>query len=103
MEYLMEVGMLELMAFLRNSSQSMNIIWFFSKVSSNTKQGKNMQFVKCSIPLLLIVCSLYCSSCSRINGWLGVNDDWWGEELSEDFLEYKTGVDIDFTPDSPER
>ena len=42
------------------------------------------------------------SGCSFFNRKLGLKDDHALEEFSEDLLRNKTGVDLDFTPDSPE-
>lgn len=41
-------------------------------------------------------------SCSAINTKLGLQDENYGEELIEEAIELKTGLDIDLTPGSPE-
>lgn len=41
-------------------------------------------------------------SCSSINKKFGLNDDNIIEESIESFIDHKTGIDIDFTPFSPE-
>jgi hypothetical protein len=46
---------------------------------------------------LLILCS-----CSAINAKLGLQDENFGEELIEEAIELKTGLDIDLTLESPE-
>lgn len=46
---------------------------------------------------LLMLCS-----CSAINAKMGLQDENFGEELIEEAIELKTGLDIDLTPGSPE-
>lgn len=48
------------------------------------------------IPLILM------TSCSWINMKLGLPDDNIGEELIEDVIDLKTGLDIDLTPTTHE-
>ena len=43
------------------------------------------------------------AACSQINQKLGLPDDNLGEELIEAAIKIKTGLDIDLTPDSPEK
>ncbi len=52
--------------------------------------------------LLLFLMTLLISSCSTINGYLGLSDDNFGEELIEEAIQMKTGLDIDLSPSSPE-
>jgi len=46
---------------------------------------------------LLLLCS-----CSAINAKLGLADDNLAEELAEEAIEMKTGLDVDLTPSTPE-
>lgn len=39
-------------------------------------------------------------SCSVLNRNLGLDDDNIGEEIIEELIQYKTGIDLDLTPDS---
>ena len=43
------------------------------------------------------------AACSQINQKLGLPDDNLGEELIEAAIKIETGLDIDLTPDSPEK
>lgn len=45
---------------------------------------------------------LFLCSCSAINAKLGLSDDNFSEELVEEVIEMKTGLDVDLTPGSPE-
>lgn len=47
--------------------------------------------------LLLVLCG-----CSPINKWLGLPDDNIAEEMIEDIIKGRTGLDIDLTPETPE-
>jgi hypothetical protein len=53
----------------------------------------------------LIIVSSFLSlvSCSQINQSLGLKDDNIAEEISEAVLYNKTGINVDFTPSSPEQ
>lgn len=51
------------------------------------------------LTLLIAFC---CCSCSYINKKFGLKDDNLGEELIEEAIEMKTGLDVDLTPSSPE-
>lgn len=46
--------------------------------------------------------ALFFSSCSEINKKMGVQDDNFVEEVAEALLENKTGIDVDFTPETEE-
>lgn len=48
------------------------------------------------LPLLLLC------SCSAINAKLGLSDDNFAEELAEEAIEMKTGLDVDLTPGTTE-
>lgn len=52
--------------------------------------------------LALVVFACLTTACEPINRWIGQDDDWAGEELLEAAIRYKTNVDIDLTPSSPE-
>ena len=53
--------------------------------------------------LVLVGITLYLlCGCSSINKKFGLDDDNMIEELFEDLIEQKTGLDIDLTPGSPE-
>jgi len=54
-------------------------------------------FMRYMILPLLLLCS-----CSAINAKLGLADDHFAEELAEEAIEMKTGLDIDLTPGSAE-
>lgn len=41
-------------------------------------------------------------ACSALNKWVGLPDDNPIEEIAEQQLKNQIGLDIDFTPDSPE-
>jgi hypothetical protein len=47
--------------------------------------------------------TLLLSSCSSINKYFGLEDDNLAEEASEALIEWKTGIDIDLTPSTPEK
>lgn len=53
--------------------------------------------------LLMCVTIITVAACSQINQKLGLPDDNLGEELIEAAIKIKTGLDIDLTPDSPEK
>ena len=50
--------------------------------------------------ILLLTIAL--SSCSQINERLDLEDDNDIEEIVEFVIEYKTGLDVDLTPSTPE-
>jgi predicted small secreted protein len=52
--------------------------------------------------LALVVFACLTTACEPINRWIGQDDDWAGEEILEAAIRYKTNVDIDLTPSSPE-
>jgi len=54
----------------------------------------------------ILICLIFIAigfGCTYINGKLGQPDDWVGEELMEEIVKSKTGIDIDFTPETIER
>ncbi len=51
--------------------------------------------------LFLQIFVLLCS-CSAINAKMGLADDHFAEELAEEAIEMKTGIDVDLTPGTPE-
>lgn len=53
--------------------------------------------------LLICLTTLLLSSCSSINKYFGLEDDNLAEEASEALIEWKTGIDIDLTPSTPEK
>ena len=53
--------------------------------------------------LLICLMTLLLSSCSSINKYFGLEDDNLAEEASEALIEWKTGIDIDLTPSTPEK
>lgn len=53
--------------------------------------------------LALIGVVLLLPSCSMINQKLGLADDNIGEEVVEDVVKGRTGVDVDLTPQTPEK
>lgn len=53
--------------------------------------------------LLILGMTLLFLSCSEINKKLGLPDDNLAEEVIEDVIKEETGVDVDLTPDSPEK
>lgn len=52
--------------------------------------------------LIFCILSLSLFSCSSINKWCGLEDDNFIEEAAEDVVKHETGLNFDFTPDSPE-
>lgn len=55
---------------------------------------------------LIFVCLLFCgilSCCSQIEKKMGLAEDNIGEEIVEDVIKGRTGLDIDLTPDSKEQ
>ena len=59
------------------------------------------EFFKKKGALLLVLFGCLCS-CSYLNQQLGLKDDNLGEEIIEEVIELKTGIDLDLTPGSPE-
>lgn len=53
--------------------------------------------------LVIVFLTFMLSSCSWINHKLGLQDDNFVEEVFEGTVEREFGVDIDFTPETPER
>jgi len=53
--------------------------------------------------ILLFVLACMIPACHTINQKLGLEDDNILEESGEALLKYETGVDMDFTPDTPEK
>ena len=51
----------------------------------------------------LILCIFALSSCSGVNKQLGLKDDNISEEILEEVIESKTGLDLDLTPETPEK
>lgn len=58
---------------------------------------------KTTLLMVAVISLLAITSCSAINKKLGFKDDNEAEEVSEAILKAKTGMDLDFTPDSPEK
>lgn len=52
--------------------------------------------------IILFVLASVLGGCHFVNNKLGLQDDNVAEELAEELIESKTGVDIDLTPASPE-
>lgn len=52
--------------------------------------------------LIQILILLLTASCHKINQWVSLNDDNVIEEAAEELLKDKTGLDLDFTPNTPE-
>lgn len=50
----------------------------------------------------LVILGLSLSGCSPINQFFKLEDDNVIEEILEDVLKHETGIDIDFTPNTPE-
>ncbi len=55
------------------------------------------------VPYLWFLSLICFTGCSDINKQLGLADDNMAEELAEAAFKIETGVDIDFTPNSPEK
>lgn len=51
---------------------------------------------------VFVFCLILCS-CSTINRQLGIEDDNPIEETVEEVIKSETGLDLDLTPDSPEK
>lgn len=43
------------------------------------------------------------TSCSYVNEYFGMEDDNLAEEVVEEVIKVKAGINIDLTPDSPEK
>lgn len=52
---------------------------------------------------MLILCIFALTSCSAANKQLGLKDDNIAEEVLEEVIESKTGLDLDLTPGTPEK
>lgn len=52
--------------------------------------------------MFLIGVTLLLPSCSALNSKLGLSDDNIIEEVAEDVIKEKVGVDVDLTPSTPE-
>lgn len=52
--------------------------------------------------MLMIGAVLLLPSCTMLNQKLGLQDDNLGEEVIEDVIEGRIGVDVDLTPSTPE-
>lgn len=50
----------------------------------------------------VILSSVWLSACSCINRYWGLEDDNIYEEIAEGALKFETGIDVDFTPETPE-
>lgn len=50
-----------------------------------------------------VAMAILCLGCSVVYDRLGIQDDFLGEEILEELIEAKTGLDIDLTPRSPEK
>lgn len=50
-----------------------------------------------------VTLSIIFCSCTPINSFFGLPDDNVGEEIVEDIIEGRTGVNIDLSPASPEK
>jgi hypothetical protein len=46
---------------------------------------------------------LVLGGCAYCNKKAGLEDDWIGEELLEEVIKNKVGIDIDLTPETPEK
>lgn len=51
---------------------------------------------------IVVVAGLLVAGCSYVNKKLNQKDDWFGEELVEQVIQDKIGIDIDLTPGSKE-
>jgi hypothetical protein len=55
------------------------------------------------IVTVILLFSMLTNGCSHLNQRLGLNSDNFGEELIEWQIQNYTGIDVDLTPDSPEK
>lgn len=53
--------------------------------------------------LMMFSMILLLSSCSYINSYFGLEDDNLAEEATEALIDWKTGIDVDLTPSTPEK
>lgn len=53
--------------------------------------------------LLFLLIGITICGCSYFNHMLGMEDDNIVEEVAEEVIELKAGINIDLTPDSPEK
>jgi hypothetical protein len=52
---------------------------------------------------IFIILALSLTGCSYINKQMGLKDDNWMEEAGEAVLQAETGINLDFTPSTPEK
>jgi len=52
---------------------------------------------------LLLILIIQLSSCSYVNRYFGWEDDNLAEEVVEEVIKVKAGINIDLTPSSPEK
>jgi hypothetical protein len=62
-----------------------------------------MRIENISLIVLVAIFISSLSACSYLNNKLGLEDDNLAEEVVEDVILGRTGVDIDLTPASPEK
>jgi hypothetical protein len=59
------------------------------------------QFLKIGLTIFFLLIGIH--SCISLNKWLKKEDDWIGEELMEEAIRMRTGIDFDLTPSTPEK
>lgn len=85
---------------MQNQSQKKKRSW--GLLSEDLGKAKLLMWISlllCGVISMIVMCC----GCSYINRKLGLQDDNFGEELAEEIIEMKTGLDVDLTPSSPER
>ncbi len=72
---------------------------------SDIKQAKMFTYTVAAgilVLFLFLAAASYLTSCSSINRLLGLKDDNFAEEATEEVIKAKTGLTIDLTPQTPE-
>ena len=64
------------------------------------KEGLS-SFSKAAITVLFAM--LWATACSNLNEYFDLEDDHFIEEMFEQQIENQTGLDVDLTPDTPEK
>ena len=63
----------------------------------------NQMFTAVLITSVIVIIVVFMTACSPINKYFGLADDNFVEELAEAAVYIETGLNLDFTPNSPEK
>ena len=69
---------------------------------SEQKEAQRLGRIIIKIVVVLFLSGFVVESCSYLNRKVGLKDDHFLEELLEDHIKEKTGLDIDLSGNSPE-